>query len=237
MSDDEDARRPIERTQPTPYADDNYIGVPPPPPSRKRNGWILVSCILFILLVGQTAFGSWWESSHKPATVVKTVVRTVVRTVIKTPQISDAYIQRLSSPSEAIFLNAFSDALTEEDVTHIQQYTATATFEEICSTCMPTAVTYGWQETKTEITADSVEFSFPHDANLATPPPYGSCPTFAVNQYTNAGQVCIENKMVEVWGSGPSSLNLSHYQDEYFGFSCVSYGGSGCAWEWTSVTV
>jgi hypothetical protein len=238
MRDDEDMRIPIERTQHAPYADYSYIGVPPPPPpSRKRNGWILISCILFVLLIGQTAFGVWWESSHKPTMVVKTVTKTVVHTVIKTPQISDTYIQRLSSPNEAIFLNAFSDALTEEDVTRIQQYTATATFEEICSTCIPTAVTYGWQETKAEITTDSVEFSFPQDANLAAPPPYGSCPTFAVNQYTKAGQICIECEMVEVGGSGPSPLDLSHFQNEYFGFSCVSFGGSGCTWEWTSVTL
>jgi hypothetical protein len=181
---------------------------------------VAVSVLAALFLVAASLGTAGWFLTHQ-----------------KTPQISNAYIQRLSSHSEGIFLNAFSDALTVGDITHIEQHTATVTFEEICLGCgaQTQSITYSWQKTRIEITTDSVEYGFQQDANLATPAPPGSCPTFYINPYTNAGQVCIVGNTINAYG--PYSPPVGHYPKSYFGFSCISAGGSGCNWEWTSVTI
>ena len=189
---------------------------------------VAVSVLAVLLLVVASLGTAGWFLTHQ---------RTLQ---IKTPPISDAYIQWLSSQSEGIFLNGFSDALAVGDITHIEQHTATATFKEICLCILSNgklqSVTYSWQETRNEITTDSVEYGFQQNANLATPAPSGSCPTFYINQYANAGQVCITGYITNAYGPN-SPPGLSHYATGYFGFSCIGAGGSGCNWQWTSVTI
>ncbi len=192
---------------------------------RVRN--IVSILVVVLVVVGLVGIAGWLLTHQKTVTISKALPT------------SNAYIQQLYSPSEGIFLNAFSDALAIGDIKNIEKHTATDTFEEIiCVRCSDQRklIIYRWQETRTQITTDSVEFQIQQNANLATPAPSGSCPTFYINDYTNAGQICIVGSITNTFGPY-SPQGIGHYPGGYFGFSCISYGGSGCNWEWTSVTI
>lgn len=137
------------------------------------------------------------------------------------------YVNGLSSTNFNIFVNAFADALLEQDVASIEPHADTLHFFIYCDagkgfqgTCDDT-----WLEFKQHIASDKVEFSIPHDATLGSPPRI-TCPDLAPPDNAMVIAGTYDNKA--------TILPLPHYGKAFFFFACVSCG-SESTWGWKGV--
>lgn len=214
----------------TPYTLDN-IPIPPPPPREKgpRKDWIIACVLAAVIIVSASIAVGIKLTNILPATSVtptpsiKLTKTLSIASVTPTP----LYVNGLSSTNFNIFVNAFADALQEQDVASIEPHTDTLHFFISCDagkyyqgTCDST-----WPELKQQIATDKVELSIPHYATL------GSQPTITCPDLSAPGNASV---IAGTYDNKAFILPLPHYGKAFFFFACVSCG-SESTWGWEGV--
>lgn len=207
---------------------------PSPVPNPPRSRWttrlligqsVLVVgllAIIIVLLVHPLTGNSSQQQGYLP-----TIPATHSPTLSPTPP----YEANLSSTNPNLFVNAFADALQEQDVASIAPHTDTLHFVIICDSRngLPGTCDTSWSDLQNQLVSDKVRISLPPDATLNQPPPLASlCPNIGdTSGYLNFF-------VVGSFDQTTGTLPLAHFGTAVLGFACVSCG-SETTWGWRAL--
>jgi|GEM_PF-3235800 len=187
---------------------------------------VLVLVLLSIILV---LIVRPFAGSNPPPT--QSIVPTPTATRSPTIQPTPPYASNLSSTNPNLFVNAFADALQEQDVASIEPHTDTLNFEVVCDQRggLPGTCDTSWYELKGQLASGTVILDLPQDATLNQSPPLASlCP----DEPDPSG--FLDFIVVGTFDQVTDNLPLSHLGTAVLGFECVTCG-SRSTWAWRAV--
>lgn len=219
----------------------SFPPIPPPPPKPKGGmSWfgVLTLCVVCFLLGGSVVYvgvaGVPWKqsalqptiSSHlaAPSPTAQPMPTPTQNLLFPTP----TYASGLSSTNPNLFVNAFADALAEQDIPRIEDNTDVKNFLLDCSPSiiMPPggSCTSSWKTVHAYLSADKLELSIPPDATLNTGPLPSDCSSARSGNFSVLGNV--DNKGFV--------LPVTHFSQAVFVFVCATCG-SETTWSWQAV--